>query len=100
MDADWVSPVKSEGPLPRYLLPGGVGPTQACQDDPNRHWLAARNPTVLPAWEVLRMAAIEGAQAVGPGDEVGSLEAGKQAVLKAMCDSRGRPKENCDVPSL
>jgi 5-methylthioadenosine/S-adenosylhomocysteine deaminase len=40
-----------------------------------------RDPTVMPAWEVLRMATIEGAQAVGLGDEVGSLEVGKQADL-------------------
>ena len=43
--------------------------------------IQARDPTVFPAWEVLRMATIEGAQAVGLGDEVGSLEAGKQADL-------------------
>ena len=29
-----------------------------------------RDPTVFPAWEVLRMATIEGAQAVGLGDDV------------------------------
>jgi 5-methylthioadenosine/S-adenosylhomocysteine deaminase len=40
-----------------------------------------RDPTVFPAWEVLRMATIEGAQAIGLGDEVGSLEEGKQADL-------------------
>ena len=43
--------------------------------------ISARDPTVFPAWEVLRMATIEGAQAIGLGDEIGSLEAGKQADL-------------------
>lgn len=38
-----------------------------------------RNPTALQAWDVLRMATIEGAQAIGLGDEVGSLEVGKKA---------------------
>jgi len=40
-----------------------------------------RDPAVMPAWEVLRMATIEGATAVGLGEEVGSLETGKQADL-------------------
>jgi 5-methylthioadenosine/S-adenosylhomocysteine deaminase len=35
----------------------------------------------MPAWEVLRMATIEGAKAIGLGDEIGSLEVGKQADL-------------------
>jgi hypothetical protein len=46
--------------------------------------ISARDPTVFPAWEVLRMATTEGAQAVGLGDEVGSLEAGKQADLTLL----------------
>jgi 5-methylthioadenosine/S-adenosylhomocysteine deaminase len=40
-----------------------------------------RDPTVLPAWEVLRMATIEAATALGMADEIGSLEPGKQADL-------------------
>lgn len=40
-----------------------------------------RDPTVMPAWEVLRMATIEGAKAIGLADEVGSLEVDKQADL-------------------
>jgi 5-methylthioadenosine/S-adenosylhomocysteine deaminase len=40
-----------------------------------------RDPTVMPAWEVLRMATVEGARAIGLGEEIGSLEGGKQADL-------------------
>lgn len=37
------------------------------------------NPEIMPAWEVIRMATIEGAQALGIDDKVGSLEEGKSA---------------------
>jgi 5-methylthioadenosine/S-adenosylhomocysteine deaminase len=40
-----------------------------------------RDPEVMPAWEVLRMGTIEGAQAIGLDDRIGSLENGKQADL-------------------
>ncbi len=38
-----------------------------------------RDPTVLPAWEMLRIATIGGANTIGLGDQIGSLEAGKKA---------------------
>jgi 5-methylthioadenosine/S-adenosylhomocysteine deaminase len=36
-----------------------------------------RDPTVMPAWDALRMATVEGARAIGLGEDVGSLEAGQ-----------------------
>jgi 5-methylthioadenosine/S-adenosylhomocysteine deaminase len=41
--------------------------------------IARRDPKVMPPCEVLRMVTIESARAIGLGDEIGSLEVGKQA---------------------
>ncbi len=49
------------------------------------------DPTVLPAIDVLRMATIEGARALGIEDRVGSIEVGKQADLVLL---------DADSPSL
>ncbi len=40
-----------------------------------------RDLTVMPAWEVLRMATGEGARAIGLGDGIRLLDVGKQADL-------------------
>lgn len=38
-----------------------------------------RSPEVMPAWQVLEMATLGGARAVGMEDEIGSIEPGKRA---------------------
>ena len=43
-----------------------------------------RDPTILPAWKMLRLATIEGANTIGLGDSIGSLETGKKANLIIM----------------
>jgi 5-methylthioadenosine/S-adenosylhomocysteine deaminase len=40
-----------------------------------------QDPTRMPTWKVLRMATVEGAQAIGLEHEIGSLEVGKKADL-------------------
>jgi 5-methylthioadenosine/S-adenosylhomocysteine deaminase len=70
----------------------GCRSDQACGNNCSNIWneikltalfikIKYRDPTVMPAWEVLRMATVEGVRAIGLGDEIGSLEAGKQADL-------------------
>jgi 5-methylthioadenosine/S-adenosylhomocysteine deaminase len=82
-------------PAHAFRAAGGLvalGSDQACGNNCNNIFnemkltalfnkIKFRDPTVMPAWEVLRMGTIEGAQAIGLGDEIGSLEVGKQADL-------------------
>ena len=80
-------------PAVRYRKAGGVvglGSDQAsgnnCNNIFNEMKLTAlfnkvkyRDPEVMPAWEVLRMATIDGARALGLSHQIGSLEPGKRA---------------------
>jgi len=80
-------------PLVNFLEHGGnaaLGSDQApgnnCHNIWNEMKLAAllnkvhyRDPKVMPAWKALRLATVEGAKAVGLGDQLGSLDPGKLA---------------------
>jgi 5-methylthioadenosine/S-adenosylhomocysteine deaminase len=43
--------------------------------------IAARDPTAMPAWQVLRMATVDGARAIGLADRIGRIAPGYQADL-------------------
>ncbi len=62
--------------------PGGGG-SHTLLNEIRQAWLAAKltsgDPTTLPVWEILRVATIGGARALGIDDIVGSIEVGKRA---------------------
>jgi 5-methylthioadenosine/S-adenosylhomocysteine deaminase len=57
------------------------------------------DPTVLPARELVRMATIDGALALGLADRIGSLEVGKEADLIAIDLNQPRTRPVYDVTS-
>ncbi len=83
-------------PLALYLASGGVsagiGSDQASGNNHHNMLVEMKvaallnkcrhtDPTVLPAWKMLRIATVEGAETIGLGDSIGSLEPGKKADL-------------------
>lgn len=44
-----------------------------------QHKMACKDPSVMPAYEALKIATIHGAKVIGQDDRIGSLEAGKEA---------------------
>ena len=81
-------------PLALYIMSGGknatIGSDQASGNNSHNMLVEMkvaallnktrhRDPTLLPAWKMLRIATIEGATTLGLGDKTGSLEPGKKA---------------------
>jgi 5-methylthioadenosine/S-adenosylhomocysteine deaminase len=62
----------------------------------------AHGPEVLPARRFLRMATIDGAQALGLGDRIGSIEPGKRAdvILVAVDQLHSSPQQDDLVSAL
>ncbi|MGE0083785.1 MAG: amidohydrolase family protein [Desulfococcaceae bacterium] len=85
-------------PVPQFLKAGitvGLG-TDGCASNNNLdlfgemdtaaklHKVSTLDPTVMNAHTVLKMATIEGAKAIGLGEQIGSLEIGKSADMIIM----------------
>jgi 5-methylthioadenosine/S-adenosylhomocysteine deaminase len=61
--------------------------------------VSTMDPTVLPARELLKMATIEGARALGMEDRIGSIEVGKEADLIAVDLNEPRTRPVYDITS-
>jgi len=64
------------------------------------HKLRLRDPSVLSAWQVLEMATLNGAKAVGLEEKIGSLEVGKKADLIIVKTDKPHLIPMHNVPSL
>ena len=85
-------------PVPAFLqagIPVGIG-SDGCASNNNQdllremdmaaklHKVAGGGPTAMPAPQVLALATRDGARAIGLGDQIGSIEKGKQADLVTL----------------